>query len=73
MQPQEIQAAVRHFNLGCSGFVYGLSIAKELIETARSVLLLTSDTFSKYIYPADKSTRTLLGVRAFAAPAVVTY
>ncbi len=51
------------FNLGCSGFVYGLSLAKGLIETgqARQVLLLTADTYSKFIYPGDKSVRTLFG------------
>src|SRR5690606_1949873 len=39
------------YNLGCSGFVYGLAMAKGLIETgaARNVLLLTADTYSKYI------------------------
>jgi 3-oxoacyl-[acyl-carrier-protein] synthase III len=59
-------------NLGCSGFVYGLSLAKGLIETgaARCVLLLTSDTYSKYIHPLDKSVRTLFGDAA-AATAIV--
>jgi 3-oxoacyl-[acyl-carrier-protein] synthase-3 len=60
-------------NLGCSGFVYGLSLAKGLIETgsARCVLLLTADTYSKYIHPLDKSVRTLFGDGA-AATAVIT-
>lgn len=55
-------------NLGCSGFVYGLSLAKGLIETgsARRVLLLTADTYSKYIHPLDKSVRTLFGDGAAA-------
>jgi 3-oxoacyl-[acyl-carrier-protein] synthase-3 len=55
-------------NLGCSGFVYGLSLAKGLIETgaASCVLLLTSDTYSKYINPLDKSVRTLFGDGAAA-------
>jgi 3-oxoacyl-[acyl-carrier-protein] synthase III len=55
-------------NLGCSGFVYGLSLAKGLIETgaAHCVLLLTSDTYSKYIHPMDKSVRTLFGDAAAA-------
>ena len=50
-------------NLGCSGFVYGLGLAKGLIETgqARNVLLLTADTYSKFIHPGDKSVRTLFG------------
>lgn len=59
-------------NLGCSGFVYCLSLAKGLIESgaARCVLLLTADTYSKYIHPLDKSVRTLFGDGA-AATAVV--
>ncbi len=56
------------FNLGCSGFVYGLSLAKGLIETgqAKRVLLLTADTYSKLIHPKDKSVRTLFGDGAAA-------
>ncbi|WP_077036114.1 ketoacyl-ACP synthase III [Pelomonas sp. KK5] len=55
-------------NLGCSGYVYGLSLAKGLIETgaARCILLLTADTYSKYIHPMDKSVRTLFGDGATA-------
>ena len=56
------------FNLGCSGFVYGLSLAKGLIESgqARNVLLLTGDTYSKFINPHDRSVRTLFGDAASA-------
>jgi 3-oxoacyl-[acyl-carrier-protein] synthase-3 len=66
------QAGAIDINLGCSGFVYGLSLAKGLIETgaARCVLLLTADTYSKYIHPLDKSVRTLFGDAA-AATAIV--
>jgi len=65
-------AGALDINLGCSGFVYGLSLAKGLIETgsARCVLLLTADTYSKYIHPMDKSVRTLFGDAA-AATAIV--
>ena len=51
------------FNLGCSGYVYGLGIAKGLIETgqAKKVLFLTGETYSKLMQPQDKSTRTLFG------------
>jgi 3-oxoacyl-[acyl-carrier-protein] synthase-3 len=51
------------FNLGCSGFVYGLGVAKGLIETgqARTVLLITAETYSKFIHAGDKSVRTLFG------------
>ena len=56
------------FNLGCSGFVYGLSLAKGLVETGQAsrVLLLTADTYSKLIHPGDKSVRTLFGDGACA-------
>lgn len=55
-------------NLGCSGFVYGLSLAAGLIASgaARGVLLVTADTYSKYIHPGDKSVRTLFGDGAAA-------
>lgn len=56
------------FNLGCSGYVYGLSIAKGLIETGlvRNVVLVTSETYSKYIHPSDRSVRTIFGDGAAA-------
>jgi len=57
------------FNLGCSGFVYGLALAKGLIESraANRVLLLTADTYSRFIHPGDKSVRTLFGDGAAAS------
>jgi 3-oxoacyl-[acyl-carrier-protein] synthase-3 len=56
------------FNLGCSGFVYGCGLAKGLIASgqARRVLLLTAETYSRYIDPADRSVRTLFGDAACA-------
>ena len=56
------------FNLGCSGYVYGLSLAKGLIETgtAKKVLFLTSETYSKYINADDRSSRPLFGDGAAA-------
>lgn len=55
-------------NLGCSGFVYGLSLGAGLIASgaARTVLLVTADTYSKYIHDRDKSVRTLFGDGAAA-------
>jgi 3-oxoacyl-[acyl-carrier-protein] synthase-3 len=55
-------------NLGCSGYVYGLSLAKGLIETRQAdrVLLLTADTYSRYLEPADKGVRTVFGDGAAA-------
>lgn len=60
--------AALDFNLGCSGFVYGLSLAKGLIETGqvRNVLLITAETYSKFLHPRDKSVRTLFGDGAAA-------
>jgi 3-oxoacyl-[acyl-carrier-protein] synthase-3 len=56
------------FNLGCSGFVYGLSLADGLIRSgaARRVLLITAETYSKYIDPEDRSLRTIFGDGAAA-------
>jgi 3-oxoacyl-[acyl-carrier-protein] synthase-3 len=51
------------FNHGCSGYIYGLMLAKSLIysESARNILLVTSDTYSKYINKKDRSARSLFG------------
>jgi 3-oxoacyl-[acyl-carrier-protein] synthase III len=56
------------YNLGCSGFVYGLQIAKALVQggCARHVLLITADTYTKYINPRDRTIRTLFGDGAAA-------
>jgi 3-oxoacyl-[acyl-carrier-protein] synthase III len=56
------------FNQGCSGYVYGLSLAKSLIEagTARNVLLITAETYSKFLNPRDRSVRTIFGDGAAA-------
>lgn len=56
------------FNLGCSGYVYGLALADGLIQSgaARKILLLTAETYSKYIDPEDRSLRTIFGDGATA-------
>ncbi|MEX6688450.1 ketoacyl-ACP synthase III [Danxiaibacter flavus] len=56
------------FNLGCSGYVYGLGLAKGLIASgsAKNVLLVTSETYSKLIHPDDKSNKTIFGDAAAA-------
>ena len=56
------------FNLGCSGFVYGLSLADGLIRTGsvNRVLLITAETYSKYIDSTDRSLRTIFGDGAAA-------
>lgn len=61
-------AGALDFNLGCSGFVYGLGLAKGLIETgqATTILLITGETYSKFINHRDKSVRTIFGDAAAA-------
>lgn len=60
--------AALDFNLGCSGFIYGLGLAKGFIASgqAQRVLLITADTYSKYIHQGDRSVRTLFGDGAAA-------
>ena len=55
-------------DLGCSGFIYGLALARGLVigGMARNVLLVTSETYTKYINPMDKSARTIFGDGAAA-------
>jgi 3-oxoacyl-[acyl-carrier-protein] synthase-3 len=56
------------FNLGCSGYIYGLGLAKGLVASgqASNVLFITSETYSKFIHPDDKSNKTLFGDGAAA-------
>ena len=55
--------AALDYNLGCSGYVYGLSLAKAMLESGqrKRVLLLTGETYSKWIDPQDRSVRTIFG------------
>ncbi|MCA9073580.1 MAG: ketoacyl-ACP synthase III [Planctomycetaceae bacterium] len=55
-------------NLGCSGYVYSLGMAKGLVETgqANNLLLITADTYSKFIRDEDLNVRTLFGDGASA-------
>lgn len=57
------RAGCLDINLGCSGFVYGLGLCEGLITSgqARSILLITADTYSKYLEPTDKASRTIFG------------
>jgi 3-oxoacyl-[acyl-carrier-protein] synthase-3 len=70
------------FNLGCSGYVYGLTLADGLIRagSAQRVLLITAETYSKYIDPTDRSLRTIFGdgaaatlVEASSAPSLGSF
>lgn len=56
------------FNLGCSGYEYGLALAKGLIVggVAKNVLFLTAETYNKYLHPRDKGNRTIFGDGATA-------
>ncbi|HEX2746999.1 MAG TPA: ketoacyl-ACP synthase III [Verrucomicrobiales bacterium] len=60
--------AALDFNLGCSGYIYGLGLARGLIQSgqAKRVLFLTAETYSKFIHPGDRSVRTLFGDAAAA-------
>lgn len=55
-------------NQGCSGYIYGLSLAQGLIasEAANQVLLLTGETYSKYLHPEDRGNRAIFGDGASA-------
>jgi len=51
------------YNLACSGYVYGLAIVNGLLASglAHNCLLVTGDTYSKYINKRDRSARVLFG------------
>lgn len=55
-------------SLGCSGWVYGLSVAKAFMELNGFThgLLVTSDPYSKILDPADRNTSLLFGDAATA-------
>lgn len=50
-------------NLGCSGYVYGLAVASQLMAGGgfRRALLLVGDTISKIASPEDRSVEPLFG------------
>lgn len=56
------------YNLGCSGCIYGMAMSKGLIAAgiAKNVLLLTAETYNKYLHPSDKSNRSIFGDGAAA-------
>jgi 3-oxoacyl-[acyl-carrier-protein] synthase-3 len=56
-------------NLGCSGYTYGLSLAKDVLNgnSIKNVLLVTSETYSKYINKLDRTNRSLFGDAATAS------
>ena len=56
------------YNLGCSGCVYGMAMAKSFVDSglAKNVLLLTAETYQKNLHPSDKSNRSIFGDGAAA-------
>lgn len=56
------------FNQGCSGYIYGLSLSKALINSnlATKILLVTADTYTKYIDNEDRANKTIFGDGATA-------
>lgn len=56
------------YNLGCSGCVYGIAMANSFVNSglAKNVLLLTAETYQKYLHPSDKSNRSIFGDGAAA-------
>lgn len=57
------------FKLGCSGYITLLTIAKALIESesAKNVLIITADTYSRVMADNDFSTMTVFGDAATAS------
>jgi 3-oxoacyl-[acyl-carrier-protein] synthase-3 len=55
-------------NLGCSGFVYAISVAGSLIESgvAKKGLILCSETYTKYIHKNDRTCRPIFSDGASA-------
>ncbi|MGJ1445028.1 3-oxoacyl-ACP synthase III family protein [Sphingobacterium spiritivorum] len=56
------------FNLGCSGFTYGVNLANALISSGQveNILLVTAETYSKFIHHKDKTNRSIFGDAAAA-------
>lgn len=63
------RAAAFDIGAGCSGFIYGLAVADGLIKngTARTILLVGSETLSKIVNWRDRNTCVLFGDGAGAA------
>nr|WP_284700646.1 beta-ketoacyl-ACP synthase III [Thermoanaerobacterium sp. R66] len=63
------KAAAFDIEVGCSGFIYGLSIAKQFVEsgTYKTVLVIAADVLSKITNWEDRNTCVLFGDGAGAA------
>ena len=62
-------AGALDFNQGCSGYIYGLALAKGLIDSgiAKNLVLITSEAYTKHIHPLDKSNKSIFGDGATAS------
>lgn len=62
------ECACFDISLGCSGFVYGLSVIEAFMKNngLETGILVTSDPYSDIIHPDDKNTRLLFGDGAAA-------
>jgi 3-oxoacyl-[acyl-carrier-protein] synthase III len=65
-----LQASVAAFDLphACSAYIYAIHLAHALVASgsAMHVLVVTADTYSKFVHPLDRSTRVLFGDGAAA-------
>lgn len=63
------RVAALDINHACSGYVYSLLLADSMIRagTAKDVLLVHADTYTKFIHPGDRSARVLFGDGAAAS------
>lgn len=62
-------AGALDFNQGCSGYVYGLALAKGIVDSgiAKNLILITSEAYTKHIHPLDKSNKSIFGDGATAS------
>ena len=76
------RCAAFDINLGCSGYIYALGVANALIRSRmfERGIVLTADTYTKFINPKDRSIRTLFGdaatatwVTASASPGLMNF
>ena len=58
------------YNLGCSGYIYGLALAKSFINSglATNVLIVTAEAYSKHLDADDITNRAIFGDAATALP-----
>lgn len=65
-----LKSSVTAFDLphACSAYIYAIHIARALVAagSAKHVLVVTADTYSKFIHPHDRSTRLVFGDGAAA-------